>query len=31
MTRLYWARYGLAFAVVAAAMLLAWWSFSEDL
>ena len=31
MTVLYWARFGLAFAVVATAVLLVWWSASEDL
>ena len=30
MTRLYWARYGLSIAVMAVALLLAWWSVSED-
>jgi hypothetical protein len=31
MTRLYWARFLVACAVVSAAVLLAWWSASEDL
>jgi hypothetical protein len=30
MTRLYWLRFVLAFAAVATAVLLAWWSASED-